>query len=501
MCYEAAYKVLSPFRGSEVFSVRINTAADSEATFVLKYEELIVRRLSKYSHRLSLNPGSVVEDLQVQIRVVDPQGVTEEAASDFVSSERLSDTEVLFSYQPSVDEQREDSAQFGLGRDLNIEFDVNPSSVSVGEFVVDRNCFFAQFISKTEVETVPVDLVFAIDVSGSMSGIKILQTQQALETIINQLQPTDRFTMLTFSTNVNYWQEELVLVSEYRQEGINFVKLLRAQGSTNFNDGLLRGAEVLKTSGVANHVPLLVILTDGEPTQGVTNEDRIVENAGVALAGTSISLNCLGFGRDLNFELLERLALQNNGIVRTIYEGADAAEQLEGFFEEISKPVLQDIKVSYDQDSVKVTSTTDFPLLFEGGELVVAGQCNKDTQFINVAVAGTGSDGPVSFSAEISTSPTNTVGNHSPSTERLLAYLLIQQLLDSRLTLTDESQIRANTERALQLSLDYNFVTELTSLIVVEEVPMGCDRAGEESVIGESSSSKWTMWYKIIHLC
>lgn len=185
LCYEAAYKVLSPFRGSEVFSVRINTAADSEATFVLKYEELIVRRLSKYSHRLSLNPGSVVEDLQVQIRVVDPQGVTEEVASDFVLSERLSDTEVLFSYQPSVDEQREDSAQFGLGRDLNIEFDVNPSSVSVGEFVVDRNCFFAQFISKTEVETVPVDLVFVIDVSGSMSGIKIRQTKQALETIIN----------------------------------------------------------------------------------------------------------------------------------------------------------------------------------------------------------------------------------------------------------------------------------------------------------------------------
>ena len=422
-----------------------------------------------------------MEDLWVQVRVVDPQGVVEETASDFVTSERVSDAEVLFSYTPSVDQQKEDSAQFGLGRDLDVEFDVNPSSVSVGEFVVDGNCYFAQFFSKSGTEAVPVDLVFVIDVSGSMSGTKIQQTREALETIINQLRGTDRFTMLTFSNNVNYWRQELVLASEYRAEGIQFARSLTADGSTNFNDGLLDGARVLKTHGLTSHVPLLVMLTDGEPTSGVTNENQIVANAREALSGTSISLNCLGFGSNLNFQLLERLALQNNGIVRTIYEGADAAEQLEGFFDEISKPVLQDIKISYD--SVETASTTEFPLLFEGGEIVVAGQCDKDAQYINVEVVGTGSDGLVSFTNEIATSPTNTT-SYSPSTERLLAYLLIQQLLDSRLALTNQTQIDINTERALRLSLEYNFVTELTSLIVVEEVPEGGSGMGNESLIG-----------------
>ena len=115
-----------------MFSIRINTAADSEAAFVLKYEELIVRRRSKYSYSVNLNPGSVVNDFQARVRVVDPQGVVETAASDFVSSQRLSDTEVVFSYQPSADQQREDSTEYGLGRDLDIEFDVTPTSVSVG---------------------------------------------------------------------------------------------------------------------------------------------------------------------------------------------------------------------------------------------------------------------------------------------------------------------------------------------------------------------------------
>ena len=468
-----------------MFSIRINTAADSEATFEIQYEELLVRRRSKYSHSLNLNPGSLVEDLQVEVRVVDPQGVVRENASNFVATNRLSESEVVFSYQPSVEQQKEDSAVFGLSRDVTVEFDVVPSEVSVGEFVVDDRCYFVQFFTKSDAAAVPVDLVFVIDVSGSMSGTKIQQTREALETIINQLRSNDRFTMLTFSNDVSYWRDDLVSVSEYRAAGVRFARELEAEGSTNFNDGLLAGAEVLKSHGQEDHVPLLVMLTDGEPTAGVTDEDEIVANARVSLAGTLISLNCLGFGSNLNYLLLERLALQNRGIVRTIYEGADAAQQLEGFFDEISTPVLRNVRVSYDGESVKSSSTTEFPLLFRGGEVVVAGQCDKERETFDVEVSGTAESGPVSFTAEVSTTQTNTVGDYVPSTERLLAYLLIQQLLDSRLALTDQTLINASTEQALQLSIKYNFVTELTSLIVVEEVEGGGSGAGNESLIGD----------------
>ena len=471
-------------RGTDVFSVRINTAANSEATFVLQYEELMIRRRSKYQQVLNLNPGAVVDDLAVNVRVSEPQIVTNEAASQFVTTDRVSDSEVLFSYSPSVEQQREDSVEFGLARDMTVEYDVIHSLDGAGEFVVDRNCYFAQFFSPFGVATVPVDLVFVIDVSGSMSGTKIEQTRQALETIINQLRSTDRFTMVRFSTSVSYWQENLVSVSEYRLQAIEFARGLQTGGSTNFNDGLLAGASILKESGRDDHVPLLVILTDGHPTVGVTSESAIVENAANALAGTSISLNCLGFGFDLNFNLLERLALQNNGIVRRIYEGEDAPQQLEGFFEEISSPVLRDIRIAYDEQYVKSISTTEFPLLFDGGEIVVAGQlfCESDPA-INVEVIGKGGDGPVTYESTVSTSPTNTAGGYSPSTERLLAYLMIQQLLESRFTLTDEAAISANVQQALQLSLEYNFVTELTSLIVVEQSADGC-KNGREFVIG-----------------
>ena len=475
------------YRGTEVFSVRINTAANSEATFVLQYEEQIVRRRSKYQQVLNLNPGSVVDDLTVQVRVADTQDVVNEAASDFATTNRVSEQEVVFSYNPSADEQREDSV-YGLARDLTVEYDVTQSSNNAGTFVVDNNCYFAQYFSLTGVGSVPVDIVFVIDVSGSMSGTKIQQTREALQTIIGQLRASDRFTMLTFSTDVSYWMETPVSASEYRQQGVGFAQSLQASGGTNFHDGLQAGARVLKEYARSDHVPLLVILTDGQPTAGETNEQVIVSKARTTLAGTAISLNCLGFGYNLNFELLERLALQNNGIVRRIYEGQDAAEQLEGFFDEISSPLLRNIRIIYDSETVRSVSTTEFPLLFEGGEIVVAGQCEEDATVIDVEVSATGEDGPVMFTAEISTNTTNVVGGYVPSTERLLAYLLIQQLLESRLALTDEAVISANREKALELSLRYNFVTELTSLIVVEETSGSGSGAGNESLIGGDNS-------------
>ena len=470
-----------------MFSVRTNTAGNSEATFVLQYEELIVRRRSKYQQVLTLNPGAVVEDLSVQVRAVDLQGVVSETASQFATTERLSESEVLFSYRPSAEQQREDSEQFGLARDLTVEYDVVHPPDGAGQFVLDSNCYFAQFFSPSGVEAVPVDLVFVIDVSGSMRGSKIEQTRQALETIINQLRPADRFTMITFSNAVHYWKERLVSASEYRQQGIDFARRLQAEGGTNFNDGLLAGATVLKCHGRSDYVPLLVILTDGQPTAGVTNENTIVENAANALAGTTISLNCLGFGFDLNFKLLERLAYQNNGVVRRIYEGSDATDQLQGFFEEISSPILRDIRIVFDSQSLESVSTTEFPLLFSGGEIVVAGQlsCIGSNPVVDVQITGMGKDGQVTFESEVDTSLVNTVAGYAPSTERLAAFLLIQQLLQSRIVLTDTVEIAAIEERALQLSLRYNFVTELTSLIVAEESSSSGSGAGNESSIGE----------------
>lgn len=454
-----------------MFAVRLNSAPCSEVTFVLRYEELIARQLSKFKHTLSLQPGGIVEDFQARVRVIEEQGVTSTRASDYVLIEPISNKEVVFSYTPTVDQQHDTA--YGLARDMVVEYDVNHPIKGTGLFIVN-DCFFAQFFSPSGVNPVPVDLVFVIDVSGSMSGRKIRQTIEALETIINQLRLEDKFTMVTFEGRVQTWKRRLVSVQHFRNQAINFAKGLRASGGTNFNGGLQTGAQILKEYADPNNVHLLVILTDGYPTVGVTSTEQILENAEDVLAGTKISLNCLGFGNSLNYNLLERLALNNNGIPRRIYEGGDAALQLEGFFEEISTPILHDLTVNFPDGSVKKSTETKLPILFDSNEFVVAGQFSCDNMslienMITVQVTGIGSSAPVTYESTVDTMADTIIAGLKPSTERLSAYLFIQQLLEKKKIAESLEAKQAIKRRALRLSLKYNFVTDLTSLLVVED--------------------------------
>ena len=417
-----------------MFQIRLNTAANSQSTFTLYYEELIVRSLSKYRQTINLNPGSKVEDFRVTVRVVEEQGITFTGASDYVGMTRQSDKQITYSYSPTVSDQIDQ--EFGLARDMFVEYDVNHPSSGAGLFIVN-DCYFAQFFSPLVTEIVPVDIVFVIDVSGSMSGRKIEQTRQALETIINQLRVTDRFTMVIFNSSVSSWNDRLVSVSEYRQQGISYARGLVARGGTNFAGGLASAIDILKSSDNPNYVQLLVMLTDGEPTVGVTDSDTIVETAITSLSGTRISLNCLGFGENLNFLLLQRLALSNNGVAKRIYEDSDAAQQLENFFEEVTSPILHTISVNYPDSAIETISNTEFPLLFNGSELVVAGKfateacSNQETITVRVIATGA-STVQTEFPSQVDVGTNTVIDGKSPLTERLVAYLTIQQLLDKK---------------------------------------------------------------------
>lgn len=61
---------------------------------------------------------------------------------------------------------------------------------------------------------------------------------------------------------------------------------------------------------------------------GETNPTIIQSNVQEAINGR-YSLFCLGFGFDVNYPFLEKLALDNGGLARRIYEDSDSALQLQ----------------------------------------------------------------------------------------------------------------------------------------------------------------------------
>uniref|UniRef100_A0A8C8SSW9 Inter-alpha-trypsin inhibitor heavy chain family member 6 n=1 Tax=Pelusios castaneus TaxID=367368 RepID=A0A8C8SSW9_9SAUR len=210
-------------------------------------------------------------------------------------------------------------------------------------------------------------------------------------------------------------------------------------------------------------------LTDGEATAGVTSGTRILVNARQALRGI-ISLFGLAFGDDADYGLLRRLALENRGVARRIYEDSDAALQLTGFYDEIASPLLYDVALSY-RDGIDLTRTL-FPNYFHGSELVVAGRVAPGATEFHIQTVSHGHNGQLSLENDISANATEAatfgcsldLGQIGRFVQRLWAYFTIQDLLQARFRSNDTTARRLLIEKATNLSLKYNFVTPVTSL-------------------------------------
>ena len=88
-----------------------------------------------------------------------------------------------------------------------------------------------------------------------------------------------------------------------------YVSRLIADGGTNINQALLDGislAEEAKEVVGRNTVRLIVFLTDGDPTVGERDVDKLVENV-IKRNKENIPILTLGFGTQTNFKLLQLL--------------------------------------------------------------------------------------------------------------------------------------------------------------------------------------------------
>ena len=241
--------------------------------------------------------------------------------------------------------------------------------------------YFVHYFAPGSLPAVPKNVVFVIDVSGSMQGHKMTQTKQAMVAILDDLHSEDTFNILTFNDHVTKWSTAgLVRVDETNIESAKqFVNSLEADycnnqdsnlnysevliqrtylfslSATNIDSALVEALRELQTpvDGLQESRPGLVIfLTDGQPSAGETNLSkyrnithdcltgsggfscilslyfRIKQNARDSNRGET-ALFSLGFGDDVEFQFLTSLSLQNYGFSRKIYTNADAVLQLE----------------------------------------------------------------------------------------------------------------------------------------------------------------------------
>ncbi|XP_041638864.1 inter-alpha-trypsin inhibitor heavy chain H3-like [Cheilinus undulatus] len=470
---QSAGIVSSVGRTLEEFKTSVNVAAHKKVTFELTYEELLKRKLGKYELQIHARPMQPVKDFKVDVHINEDAGINFLEVKGGLSTnamanaitKTLADKQAWLYFYPTEDQQKscDSCGEQGMNGDLVIVYDVN-RDISFGD-IKKSSGYFVHHFAPSNLARIPKNVIFVIDQSGSMHGRKIQQTRIALIHILNDLAEDDFFGLITFDDSIFHWKRELVQANEQNVASAKtFAQNIQSRGATDINRAVLEGTSMLNRHPREGSASILILLTDGDPTSGVTNLEAIQSNVREAING-KFPLYCLGFGFDVNFEFLEKMSLQNNGVARRIYEDSDADLQLKGFYEEVATPLLTDVTMIYE-GGVNVTQT-NFSQYYNGSEIVVAGQItdNNIETFTPQVIAISRNTRMVFTETNPSVESTGTASDSN--IQRVWAYLTVKQLLEKELRLSGPEKENAKQE-ALELSLKYSFVTPLTSMVVTK---------------------------------
>uniref|UniRef100_A0A669D9V6 Inter-alpha-trypsin inhibitor heavy chain H3 n=1 Tax=Oreochromis niloticus TaxID=8128 RepID=A0A669D9V6_ORENI len=459
-------------RKMEKFSVSVNIAAESNVTFVLTYEELLQRKLGRYELLTRVKPKTLVQDFQIVTNIYEPQGISYvDAHATFLSNELLplvektvTDRKAHISFSPTMEQQRKCPGCDGtlIDGDFIVSYDVKREK-NLGDIQI-VNGYFVHFFAP-ELPKLPKNVVFVIDTSSSMRGRKMEQTRDAMLAILQQVHEDDHFAIVRFDTVIETWKDSLTKATkENITEAMDYIRRLYSRGWTNINDAVLTAVNMLVKDRQMERLPersadMIILLTDGMPSVGVSNIGKIQENVLTAIGG-NMSLYCLGFGNDVDYSFLDVMSRQNKGLARRIFEASDAVAQLQGFYDEVASPLLLEVDMHYPDNAVDSLTTSHFSQLFNGTEIVVAGHLmdnDLDNFLVEVVGQGVRKKGKTKEMEYI----------FGDFTERLWAYLTIQQLLEKRSSGTPDEKANT-TAKALDMSLQYSFVTPLTSMVVTK---------------------------------
>jgi Ca-activated chloride channel family protein len=305
------------------------------------------------------------------------------------------------------------------------------------------------------------DVVFILDTSGSMSGKKITQAKKALEFCVENLNDDDRFELVRFSTEVEPLFDQLVAASPAnRAKAGDFIKDLRANGATAIDDALRKALSLRPADSARPFV--IIFLTDGMPTIGVTDEDQILGNVKRNDTGRT-RIFCFGIGNDVNTHLLDKLTEQSRGSSQYVLPEEDIEVKVSSFFAKIKEPVLANPTLKFTGD-IRATKLypASLPDLFKGEQLVLAGRYSGHGSSA-VIVEGMVNGATRKFTYEVK------FPDESPDHEfipRLWATRRVGNLLDEIRLHGENAELR---DEVTQLARKYGIVTPYTAYLIVED--------------------------------
>jgi len=237
----------------------------------------------------------------------------------------------------------------------------------------DQDGYFALMITPpAEADAgrvIPKDVIIVLDQSGSMDGAKWDQARDAVKFVLEHLNPRDRFNVIAFSTGTRIYARELQPPSE-APAAKQWISGLEALGSTDI-DLALREAMAMADP---ERPTVVLFLTDGLPTEGVTDTATILANVKAA-APANVRIFTFGVGYDVDTLLLDQLYQTFRGAGVYVRPEERVDDEVSALYAKISAPVLANPTLDFGDILVdELYPAAPLPDLFAGTQLIVTGR-------------------------------------------------------------------------------------------------------------------------------
>ncbi|PYS13864.1 MAG: hypothetical protein DMG17_17885 [Acidobacteria bacterium] len=200
----------------------------------------------------------------------------------------------------------------------------------------------------------PSNLVFLIDVSGSMSTPERLPLlKSGLRMLVDKLTEGDKVSIVTYAGASGIALQPTS--GDRKNDILRVIEGLQAQGGTNGGAGIQTAYEMAVSNFINGGVNRVILATDGDFNIGITNQNdlvRLIEDK----ARSGVFLTVLGFGNNFKDSLLVKLADRGHGNYAFIDGLNEARKVLVEQMGSTLMTVAKDVKIQIEFNPAQVTA-------------------------------------------------------------------------------------------------------------------------------------------------
>ncbi len=322
--------------------------------------------------------------------------------------------------------------------------------------------FIAEPNPGTTADIIKKVFTLVLDRSGSMSGTKIVQAKNAATYIVNNLNPQDKFNIVDFETNVYSFRNRHVAYSmQTRDSALAYIQNIQTGNLTNISGAFSTAVPHFNTANDST-ANIIVFLTDGLPTVGITERTALLNHVRTLIQSTetNIFLFSFGIGTDVDQQLLTLMSSQNNGFAEFLLND-EIESRITNFYRRIKNPVLLSPSVTFSSPDINNVFPNPLPNLYIGQQMIVSGRYTV-AGMLNVTLSGRAFNQPVTYNYNFTRIDTPDVRYQFLT--KIWAKQKIENLLVVYYSLNPNSpEAIALRQQIIALSVAYGVISPFTS--------------------------------------